>query len=167
MGQGCEVPRLRGNDGGGLILGPIWPWLASFTPSSEAENEATVALVGTPLTRTRQGSLTSLWPWLASSGVRRSGEPFISVAFGCISCRPNPHPRLDSSLRWNDGDRGQGCEVLVFAGTTGCFRIYDAYNQCKGARDDGATGVCRRISFPARAKPRRPRIGGRRALQRP
>ena len=45
-------PRLAGNDGG-LNLGPIWPWLASFTPTVAAGNEANLASFGTPLTRTR------------------------------------------------------------------------------------------------------------------
>ena len=80
---------------GGVNPGPIWPCLASFTPNGEAENEATVASFGTPLTgpagpgwpRTRWAHRAFLWsrPWLASSGVARSGETFNSVAFGCIS----------------------------------------------------------------------------------
>ena len=37
---------------------------------------------------------------------------------------------LDSSLRWNDG----------------CFRLNDAYDQCKGWRDGGAMGSCRWFS---------------------
>ena len=71
--------------GGGELLDPIWPCLASFTPSGEAGNGATVASFGTPLTRTRWASRPWLWPWLASSGVVRSGITFNSVAFGCIS----------------------------------------------------------------------------------
>ena len=49
---------------------------------------------------------------------------FHLVPFRPIACRlrrGNPHARLDSSLRWNDGDRGPGCEVPAFAGTTGYF----------------------------------------------
>ena len=87
MGRMPEVPACAGgsSEEGGLILGPIWPRLASFTPSGEAGNEATVALFGPPITRTRWASRPWLWPWLASSGVARSGETFNSVAFGCIS----------------------------------------------------------------------------------
>ena len=92
-GQGCEVPRLRrerrslsqGSDGWGLIPGPIWPCLASFTPTVEAGNGATVASFGPPLTRRHWASWLWLRPWLASSGVARRGETFKSVAFGCIS----------------------------------------------------------------------------------
>ena len=159
--QGCEVPACAGSDGG-------------VARSSETFNSVAFDCIG----------LHSLFPEPSSSafsqgekgparvrGSRPRGATEASpgvakpscnlIALGCIPYSP------DSSLRWNDGDRGQGCEVFVFAGTTGCFRVYDVCNQCKGWRVDGATGVCRRISFPARAKPRRPRIGGRRALQRP
>ena len=31
---------------GGVNPDPIWPWLALFTPGSEAKNEATVASFG-------------------------------------------------------------------------------------------------------------------------
>ncbi len=102
-------PRLAGNDGG-VNPGPIWPCLASFTPSWEAGNEATLASFGTPLTPTRWAGVALLWPWLASSGVARSGKLLILfrfVPFRSISCRPNPHPCLDSSLRWNDGTGGR------------------------------------------------------------
>ena len=68
-----------------LIPGPIWPWLARFTPTGEAGNEATVASFGTPFIRTRWVSMTSLWPWLASLRVARSGETFNSVPFCSIS----------------------------------------------------------------------------------
>ena len=76
--KGPEPSRERR---GGVDPGPIWPCLASFTPSGETENEATLASFGTPPTPTHCAS----WPWLASSGVPRSGETFNSVAFGCIS----------------------------------------------------------------------------------
>ena len=106
---------------GGATPGPIWPCLASFTPSGEAGNGATVASFGTPLTRTRWASWPWLWPWLASLRVARSGETFNSVAFGCISllsCRLrgpgfHPHPSLLPSrekgsdrLHGNDGGLG-------------------------------------------------------------
>ena len=84
--------RLHGNDGRGLNPGPIWPCLASFTPTVEAGNGTTVASSGTPLTRTRWAS----WPWLASLRVARSDETFNSVAFGCISL-------LSCRLRGNGG----------------------------------------------------------------
>ena len=107
-GQGCEVPRLRrerrslsqGSDGWGLIPGPIWPCLASFTPTVEAGNGATVASFGPPLTRRHWASWLWLRPWLASSGVARRGETFKSVAFGCIS------------LHSLSSTRGQGCVQL-------------------------------------------------------
>ena len=75
----------QGSDGWGLIPGPIWPCLASFTPTVEAGNGATVASFGPPLTRRHRASWLWLRPWLASSGVARRGETFKSVAFGCIS----------------------------------------------------------------------------------
>ena len=101
--------------------GPIWPCLASFTPSGEVENEAGVVSFGIALTRTRWASWPWLWPWLASSGVPRSGETFNSVAFGCIwlhSCRLDPRPRP------YPGGEGicppsRGCEVPAFAGAFG------------------------------------------------
>ena len=108
QGAGMRGSRLHGNDGGRGVN--PWPYLALFTPSGEAENEATVASFGTPLTRTQWASGPWLWPWLASSGVAGSGETFNSVAFGCISLHslsPNPHPCLDSSLRWNGGTGGR------------------------------------------------------------
>ena len=79
--KGPELSRERR---GGVNPGPIWPCLASFTPSGEAENGATVASFGTALTRTRWASWPWLWPWLALSRVARSGEIFSLVAFGCI-----------------------------------------------------------------------------------
>ena len=68
----------------GVSPGPIWPCLASFTPTVEARNEATLASFGTPLTPTHRASMRPRWPRLASSGVRRSGVTFNSVAFSCI-----------------------------------------------------------------------------------
>ena len=61
-----EVPTCAGDGGGGVSTGPIWPWLALFTPSREAENEAGVASFGSPLSRTRWASRPWWWPWLAS-----------------------------------------------------------------------------------------------------
>ena len=78
-GLGCEVPVCTGTTGG-VNPGLIWPCLALFTPTVEAENEAGVASFGPPVTRRHWAS----WPWLASSGVARSGETLNSVAFGCI-----------------------------------------------------------------------------------
>ena len=125
--QGRRDLSLRWNDGGGSTPGPIWPCLASFTPSGEAGNGATVASFGTPLTRTRWAS----WPWLASLRVARSGETFNSVAFGCISllsCRLrgpgfHPHPSLlpsreKGSDRLHGNDGGAGAET----GTKGRWR---------------------------------------------
>ena len=42
---------------------------------------------------------------------------------------------------------GQGYEVPVFAGTTGTWRVNDAYSQCKGYCGGGAMGVCRPVAF--------------------
>ena len=88
--------RLHGNDGRGLNPGPIWPCLASLTPTVEAGNGATLASFGTPLTPTHRASMKPRWPWLASLRVARSGETFNSVAFGCISL-------LSCRLRGNEG----------------------------------------------------------------
>ena len=42
--------RLAGDGGGGGVsTGPIWPCLALFTPSREAENETGVDSFATPL----------------------------------------------------------------------------------------------------------------------
>ena len=70
MGPGMHLGCTLKGATGGLNLGPIWPWLASFTPSGEAGNEAAVASFGPPLTRTRRASR----PWLASLRVARSGK---------------------------------------------------------------------------------------------
>ena len=96
-GQGCEVPRLRrerrtlsqGSDGWGLIPGPIWPCLASFTPTVEAGNGATVASFGPQLTRTRRPA----WPCFDCGGLITSGQerqtfnslPFPSISTHCLS----------------------------------------------------------------------------------
>ena len=96
----------RGATEGGLIPGPIWPWLASFTPTVEAGNGATLASFGTPVTRRHWASVASLWLCLASSGVARSGETFNSVAFGCISLhsyRLRGAGMRGSRLHGNDG----------------------------------------------------------------
>ena len=77
-GQGCEVPVCTGTTEGGLNLGPIWPWLASFTPTGEAGNGAGVASVGTPLTGTHWASVTSAglgWPRCASRAGMRGSPP--------------------------------------------------------------------------------------------
>ena len=101
-GQGCEVPRLRrerrtlsqGSDGWGLIPGPIWPCLASFTPTVEAGNGATVASFGPQLTRTRRPA----WPCFDCGGLITSGQerqtfnslPFASISTHCLSSEPSP-----------------------------------------------------------------------------
>ena len=132
MGQGCEVPVSRGSDGGSNF-GPIWPWLAGFTPSREAENEASVASFGTPFTRTRWAGVALLPIAAASLRVAKSGETFKTVSFGLIWSHS-----LSSALWGNTlirsllpsrekgpeplhPHRGQGCEVPVCTGTTGTF----------------------------------------------
>ena len=88
-GLGCEVPALRENagvnDGGGLILGPIWPCLASFTPSDvKAGNEAT----------------------LASLGVRRRGITFIFRSFPLIPIALGQVGHAEpSSLTFSQGEK--------------------------------------------------------------
>ena len=81
--RGCEVPAFAGTTGG-VNPGPIWPCLASFTPSRAMEMRPVWPRFGPPLTRTRWASRPWLWPWLASSGVPRSGETFNSVSFSLI-----------------------------------------------------------------------------------
>ena len=109
--------RLHGNDGRGLNPGPIWPCLASFTPTVEAGNGATVASFGTPPTRTRWASRPWLWPWLASSGVTRSGETFNSVAFGCISL-------LSCRLRGNEGGAFRSGQPLIQSHLVAFLTVY-------------------------------------------
>ena len=91
----------------GVSPGPIWPCLASFTPTVEARNEATLASFGTPLTPTHRASMRPRWPRLASSGVRRSGVTFNSVAFSCIWLHSLTSTRVV----------GRDCEVPALAGT--------------------------------------------------
>ena len=62
-----------------------------------------------------------------------SGETFNSVAFRCIS---NPHPRLDSSLRWNDGAQGAGMRGSRLRGNDVC-------EQCSNHGGYGVRGSCR------------------------
>ena len=121
----------------GVNPGPIWPCLASFTPSGEAGNEATVASVGPPLTRRHWASWPWLWPWLASSGVARSGETFNSVAFGCIS------------LLSLSSTRGRDARFPPSRERRGHSRN-DACRQCRGWRGDGAMGSCRWIGVEGR-----------------
>ncbi len=110
-------------------MGFIWLNLASFTPSGEAENKATVASFGIPLTPTHCTSVRPLWPRLASSRVTRRGEILIRlhlVAFRCIPCRLHRPGMRGSRLRGNDvcdqcsnqrGYRVMGsCRWLAFEG---------------------------------------------------
>ena len=98
QGAGMRGSRLRGNDGGRFRgeISILWlnlALLAPFTPSGEAENEATVASFGTPLTPTHCAIVALDVATVASLGVANLN----SVAFGCIqlhSLSPNPHPRL-------------------------------------------------------------------------
>ena len=55
------------------------------------------------------------------------------VAFRCIS---NPHPRLDSSLRWNDGAQGAGMRGSRLRGNDVC-------EQCSNHGGYGVRGSCR------------------------
>ena len=91
--MGCTLKGATG----GLNLGPIWPWLASFTPSGEAGNEAAVASFGPPLTRTRRASR----PWLVSLRVARSGKLlnlFRFVPFRSISLSSTRAPLCPSRV---------------------------------------------------------------------
>ena len=94
--QGEKGPaRLAGNlaSGGISNWGLVWLNLASFTPSGEAGNEATVASFGTLLTRRHCASVASWRPRLVSSGVAGSGETFNSLPFASISTHfPSSEP---------------------------------------------------------------------------
>ena len=108
--------NVRGERFGGEIsnMGLIWLCLASFTPSDEGENEATVASLGTPFTRTHCASMRPRWPRLASSGVARRGETFNSVAFGCIRLHSFPRTlilTLSQTPRGMRGSRLRGNDV--------------------------------------------------------
>ena len=103
--------RLHGNDGGGLLPGPIWPCLASFTPTVEAGNGATLASFGTPFTRTHCASMRPRWPRLVSSGVARSGETFKTVSFSRISSHFSRRRGLGLGMHLR-------LDLTVFTGTT-------------------------------------------------
>ena len=121
---GARFPPAQGTTkGGGVNPGPIWPCLASFTPTAEAGNEATVASFGPPLTRMQWACRPWLWPCLASLRVARSGETFNSVPFGSISFH---------SYRL----RGAGMRGSRLHGN-------DVYEQCSNQRGYGVRGSCR------------------------
>ena len=124
---------VAGDGGQGVNPGPIWPCLALFTPSGEAENEATAALVGTPLTPTQCASMRPRWPCQEWPEAGKLLFLFRFVPFRSISYRPNPHPRL------LPGGEGTG----AFAGTTEAFRVDDVCEQCSNRRGYGAMGCCR------------------------
>ena len=70
--------------------------------------------------------VASFWPWLRIRGqgwewpgVAKLLIQLHLVAFRCISYSPNPHPNVDSSLRWNDGDRGAGMRCSRLRGNNG------------------------------------------------
>ena len=131
------MTAFTGNDRG-LIPGPIWPWLASFTPTAEAENEATVVSFGTPLTRMRWATRPWLWPWWASSRVARSGETLNSVAFGCISLHSLSSAR---GLAW-------GFTLILTFSPQGrrdltAFHGNDVCEQCSNQQGYGVSSSCR------------------------
>ena len=156
-----ERRSLRGSDEMEL-RGPIWPCSASFTPNGEAGNEATVASLGPPLTRTRWASRPWLWPWLASSGVARSGETFNSVSFSRISSH-------SYRLRGTGGPGTRGCRLRGNDETPHTRpnphtrplpegqEISDACNQCKGWGGGGTMGSCRRVGTGTESERRRSR----------
>ena len=108
--------------------GPIWPDLARFTRSREAEMRRGAAW------------FRSLVAW---SGVRRSGKIFKSLSFPLISYHfyrkaetrgepsSSPSPRGRRDLPSKPGMRGSR------------LRGNDACDQCTGGRGGGAMGVCR------------------------
>ena len=140
-GEGIFTPS-QGTTGGGVNPGPIWPCLASFTPSGEAGNGAGVASFGTPLTRMRRASVALVSIVVASLRVARSGKllilfrfvPFRSIAYRLRGDGGTLIPAFSPQ-----GRRG----LPAFAGTTAHLRVNDVCNQCRGWGGDGAMGSCR------------------------
>ena len=131
---------------GGSDLGPIWPWLASFTLSRALE-------LRPEWPRLALRSLVSVepqWPRVASSRVATSGETFLSVAFSCIwvhflpfhpSSSPSPKgdlciatlpPARSTLTRCFASTSPYKGEVPAFAGTTVGVRCSDACNHGTG-----------------------------------
>ena len=145
----------------GVSTGPIWPCLALFTPSHEAENEATVASFGTPFTRRRWASRPWLWPCLASTGVARSAGTFNLVAFGCIPYRLHGGGGCTRtlSLAWipafaeMTGTGAAGCaRTLILTFSQGekepaRLRGDDACEQCSNRRGYDVSGSCHQLGF--------------------
>ena len=122
-----EWPGVRG-----LVFGPIWPCLASFTPSGEAENEAGVASFGPPLTRKHEAAVALWWPWLVSSGVRRSGKTFNPYHFRSF-------PIIPLVARWQWGRDARFPPSRERRG----IRVNDACNHRRERKGYGAMGSCR------------------------
>ena len=135
--------RLRGEISNG---GLIWLYLAPFTPSGEAENEAGVVSFGSrSLVRAEPAwpRCGLVWPWLRirGRGWEWPGVTKLLIRFHLLPFRPTP-----CCLR------GRGCEVPAFAGTTERFRRSDACNHCTGWRGDAAMGICRRAARCSRSR---------------
>ena len=140
---GMRGSRLRrGATEGGLIPGPIWPWLASFTPTVEAGNEANQGLVWHSAHSYAVGQPALVVALVGLVGVGRSGETFNSVAFGCISSHfPNPHPNpLPEGEGICMGDRD--ARFPPSRERRGPWRD-EVCGHCSNQRGYGAMGSCR------------------------
>ena len=144
--------RLRGERRdehfGGEIsnMGLIWLNLASFTPSDEGGNEATVASFGIPSTPTHCASMRPRWPRLASSGVVRRGETFNSVAFGCIRLHSFPRTLILTPLPDSQRD-------ARFPPSRERRMRFDACEQCSNQRGYGVMGSCHQFGVGAPPHP--------------
>ena len=80
------------------------------------------------------------WPGVANLLIQCISLHFVAflvvvgLGFTPLGVNPHPHPRLLPS-------REKGFARI--RGNDGCFRLNDAYNQCKGWGGDGAMGSCR------------------------
>ena len=104
-GAGMRGSRLHGNDGGVARSGELLI-LFRFVPF---RSPRTLILTWIPAFAGMAGQGAGMRGSRLhgnDGGVARSGELFNSVPFCSISFPPNPHPYLDSSLRWNDGTGG-------------------------------------------------------------
>ena len=143
QGSRMRGSHLRGNDGGSSKR-PIWQCLASFTPSRwlamrpEWPRLALRSLVrgGSAWPYFRLRWSRHEWPGVAKLLIRLH-----SVAFGCFSYPPNPHP---NPLPEGEGIiQGAGMRGSRLRGNDGEIRVNDVCEQCSKRRRDGAMGVCR------------------------
>ena len=147
-GDGAAVPSPDASLGaspsesdGGEPWASFWPCLASFTPTGEAGNEATVVSLASLPLRPNKGGAT--WGVDACSGVAKSGKPFNSVPFGSISTH------FLSSTRGRGARFPPARERRLHSCNR---RIQPAYNHCKGGQGYGVMGSCRLFLRTARFK---------------